>query len=139
MTKEPQKVLQLISEEELTILKKNTTKIRFDNKMANTSNGGFLMATKLYNNPSGAAILGSNKWNMEGKLASDPEGKRVNKLENDKTKQLETWRIHVNNIHAKLSQNGEDIMCVTSKKSEYSVMGVLYVHKYCNRENIKHK
>ena len=49
VTQTLKKGLQVTSENETLILKKKSTKIRFDKKMKNKSREGFLLTTKLYN------------------------------------------------------------------------------------------
>ena len=49
MTWAPQKVFQLTSEGEALTLKKNTTVICFDEKMANNGGEWFILTTKLFN------------------------------------------------------------------------------------------
>ena len=48
VTQELQKCFQLTSEGKTLILKKNSTEIRFGEKMANKSGKGFLLTTKFY-------------------------------------------------------------------------------------------
>ena len=57
MTQALQKGCQVMSEGEDLILKKISTKIRFDNKMTNNGSEGFSLTTKFNNNPNNAAIL----------------------------------------------------------------------------------
>ena len=50
---------------------------------------------------------------MESKAAAKTEGTTVNKQENTTTKKYVAWKIHVNDIHAKLVHPGEDRICET--------------------------
>ena len=67
MTLAQQKGYQATSEGEYLILKKISTKIRFDEKMANKSSKGFLLTTKFYKSANYATSLASKKQNWEGK------------------------------------------------------------------------
>ena len=66
VTLEIQKGSQVTLDSKEWILKKNYAKIRFVEKMENTSGKGFLLTTKIYNNPNNAALLGPKKQNKEG-------------------------------------------------------------------------
>ena len=61
VTRALQKGFQVKSEGDTLILKKNTTKIRFDNKMANKYGKGFVLTTRFYNSANNAALLDSKK------------------------------------------------------------------------------
>ena len=56
-TKPLQKGFQVIPEGESQILKKKTTNVHFDEKIANTVINGFILTTNIYGNPSDADIL----------------------------------------------------------------------------------
>ena len=71
----------MTSEGEALILKKNSTKIRFDEKMENKSSKGFLLTTKFYKSANNAAILDPKKRKPEGKASVHTEGKAVKKQE----------------------------------------------------------
>ena len=60
------------SEVEALILKKNPTKNRFDNKMANTGNESFPLTINIYKRPINAAIADPTENNTERKSAVDP-------------------------------------------------------------------
>ena len=79
VTRALQKGFQLTSDGKTLILKKNSTKIRFDEKMANTAGEGFLFTTKFYKSANDAADLAPEKRNPEGNSAIQPEGMAVNK------------------------------------------------------------
>ena len=51
----------MTSEVEALILRENTTKIRFDNRMANTRNGSFLVIIKIYKRPINSYIMDTMK------------------------------------------------------------------------------
>ena len=53
----------MTSEVEDLILRKNPTKIRFDNIMANTGNESFFVTIKIHNRPINAAITDIMKKN----------------------------------------------------------------------------
>ena len=67
------------SEGEALILKRNSTKIRFDEKIANKSGEGFLLTTKFYKSANNTALLAPEKHNPEGKADIQPEGTTINK------------------------------------------------------------
>ena len=67
-----QKGFQVTSEGEALILKKNSTEITFDKKMANNGGEGFLLTTKFYKSATNAAASFSGKSNTEGKAANQP-------------------------------------------------------------------
>ena len=54
------------------ILKKNSTKIRFDKEMANKSGKGFLLTIKFYKSTNNTALLPPEKRNIEGKASVNP-------------------------------------------------------------------
>ena len=74
-----QKVFQLTPEGETLILKKKSTNIRFDKKIANKASEGFILTTKFYKSANYAALLAPDKRNPEGKTDIQPEGIAVNK------------------------------------------------------------
>ena len=137
MTRSLQNVFQVTSESDILILKKNSTKIRFDNKMANNSVKGFLLTTKFYKSANSTDFLVPERQNTEGKEAVHFQEASVKKQENKTTKQLVTRKIHTNELHSKLSLPGEDRMCATVKNLHYSVKGEVDVYKDCNVEKIK--
>ena len=53
----------MTSEVEALIIRKNPTKIRFDNRTANTGNEGFFVTIKIHNRPINAAITDTTKKN----------------------------------------------------------------------------
>ena len=69
MTQTLQKGFQVMSEGETLIFKKNSTVIRFYEKMLNKSGKGFLLNTKFYKSATNVALLGPVKRNMEGKAS----------------------------------------------------------------------
>ena len=56
------------------------------------------MTTNFYRGANNAALLVTNKRNLEEKVDVYPEGTTVNKQEQTTTKQLATQKIHANNI-----------------------------------------
>ena len=64
------------------MLKKISTKIRFDKEMAKKIGERFLLTTKLYNIAKDASILVPKNHNLEGKSAIQMEGKAVKTKEN---------------------------------------------------------
>ena len=56
-------------------LKKNSTEIRFDKRMANKSGEGFLLTTKFYKSVNDTAILAPEKRNRAGKASKMMEEK----------------------------------------------------------------
>ena len=83
--------------------------------------------------------MAPKKKNTEGKADVHPEGTAVNKQENTTTKKISTRKIHVNELHAKLSHPREDRIRATAKHLYYSVKGTLEVFKDWDRVKIKHK
>ena len=69
----------MTSEGEALILRKNSTKISFDDKMANKSIKGFLLTTKFYKSTNDAAPLPPKKRKTEGNAAVQTEGGEVKK------------------------------------------------------------
>ena len=70
--------------------------------MENHDGKGYLLTTNFYRGANDAALLVTNKRNLEEKVAVYPEGTTVNKQEQTTTKQLATQKIHANKIHANL-------------------------------------
>ena len=64
-----QKGFQVTSQGDTLILKKNSTDIHFDKKMAKRSGKGFLPTTNFYKSANNAAIYPPNKKNLEGKAS----------------------------------------------------------------------
>ena len=64
----------MTSEGEALILRKNSTKICFDEKMVNKSGKGFLLTTKFYKSKNYVAPLTPEKRKPEGNVAIQPEG-----------------------------------------------------------------
>ena len=79
MTLSLQKGFQMTSEGETQILKKNSTKIRFYEKMANKAREIFLLTTNFYKSANNAPILVPENRNPEGEVAIQPEGTAVKK------------------------------------------------------------
>ena len=77
MLQELQKGFWVTSEGDTLILKRNLTKIRFDEKIANNGSKGLILATKFYMNPNDADILVPNNQNTEIKVDVDLEGIKV--------------------------------------------------------------
>ena len=109
------------------MLKKNSTKIHFDKKMANNSGWGFLLYTKFYNIPNGAEILGPNKWKTLRKKDMCPEGKAANKQEKITTKQQAARKIHVKKLHTNIFHPVKYRMYATEEYLDYIVKGTLEV------------
>ena len=99
-----QKCFEVTSKGETLILKKKSTKICFDKKIANNGGKGFLLTTKFYKSANYAAILSPEKRKPEGKLAVHPEGTDVKKQENEKTKTNHDAENHINKLHTKLGR-----------------------------------
>ena len=74
-----QKGFQVTSECKYVILNKNSTEIRFDEKMANNGGNGFILSTNLYNIPKNVALLVPDKQKPKGKTDVQPEGTTGNK------------------------------------------------------------
>ena len=83
-----QKGFQLTSEVETLILKKKSTKIHFDEKMANSGGEGILLTTNLYVSVCTHDLLDPKKRNPEGKAAVQPEGTAEN---NEEKRQPDNW------------------------------------------------
>ena len=75
MTLSLQKGFQVMPEGEI---KKNSTKIRFDKKMANKSSKGFLLTTKFHRIENANTIPHPEELNIEGKTAVHPEETVIN-------------------------------------------------------------
>ena len=86
-----QKGFRVASEGESLILRGNSTKISFDEKMANHSGEGFILTTNFYNSANNANILPPKERNPEGKSAVQPEGVTTKNQEKTTSKQLATW------------------------------------------------
>ena len=114
VTRALKKVFQVTLEYETLILKKKTTDICFDEKMANNCGEGFILTTKFYKSANDAAILTPNKQKLEGKAAVHLEGNTAKNQENTTTKQPTTRKIHANELHTKLSHPREDMMRATT-------------------------
>ena len=78
-TQAPRKCFQLTSEDETLILKKKSTKIRFNKKMANKVGVGFLLTTKFYKSANNTNVLDPVKRKPEGKGSIQPEGTAIKK------------------------------------------------------------
>ena len=114
VTRALQQGFQLTSEGETLILK-GKTEICFDKKMENKSGEVFLLNTKFYKSADNAALLVFKKRNTEGKETIQPEGAAVKRQENTTTKHIVLWKVHANELHAKLSHHVEDRMGTTAK------------------------
>ena len=88
MTPAPQDIFQVMSESEALILKKHLIKIRFDNKMENTSGKVFLLTINIYINSNYATLLGSNNHNPGGKV---PVGRKGWPSRNKNKQQLNNY------------------------------------------------
>ena len=97
--------------------------------MAKKFSEGFLLTTKFYKNANEAALLIHWKQNPEGRVTVQPKGTSVKKQEQMTTKIIVMRKIHANDLHAKLRNNGEDRMCAIAKYLHYSVKGVIEVCK----------
>ena len=69
VTRALQNVLQVMSEGETLLIKKKSTDISFDKKMANKSGKVFTLTTKFYKSAKYAAILYPKKQKPEGKAS----------------------------------------------------------------------
>ena len=69
----------MASEGETPIIKKKSTEISFDKKMANKAGEGFILTTNFYKSTNDAALLDLKKRNMEGMAAIHMEGMAANK------------------------------------------------------------
>ena len=121
------------------MLKKISTKIRFDKEMAKKIGERFLLTTKLYNIAKDAAILVPKNHNLEGKSAIQMEGTAVKTKDNMTTKQIATQKIHANKLHAKLGHPGEDRIRATTKHLYYSIKDTLEVCECCAKAKSNHK
>ena len=139
MARALQESFQLTPEGETLILKKNSTKIRFDEKMANKSKKGFMITTKFYKSENDAAIFSTKKQKTEGKSEVHLGGIAVKKQEQTTNKQIPVWKIHANEIHANLGHPWEDRMRVTMKHLHCSIKETLEVFEDCATAKIKHK
>ena len=139
VTQSPQKDFHVRSEGETLLLRKNSTGIRFDKKMANKAGEGFLPTTKFYKSANNADLLAPKKWNSEGKASIHPEGMATKKKDNTTTKQIATQKIHSNELHTNLVYPGEDSMHATAKHLHYSVKGMLDICEDCAMAKIRHK
>ena len=63
-----------MSEGDSLILRKNTTKIHFNDKMTNNGGKEFLLATKFYKSSNDDSILAPDNWKPEGKADAQLEG-----------------------------------------------------------------
>ena len=75
--------------------------------MSNNGGEGFLLTTKLYNNPNNSTILCPCKINMEGKADMDTEGTSVNKKRTNINQTTINTEIRINEIHTNLVHPGE--------------------------------
>ena len=107
----------MTSDGDILILKIKSTKIRFDEKIANNGGKGIILATRLYTNPNNAALLVPNNQNPEVKVEVEPEGVKLEKQEKMATIQQETWKFHINELHTNLIHSGEDRMHATVSTS----------------------
>ena len=82
--------------------------------MENHDGKGYLFTTNFYRDANDAALLVTNKRNLEEKVSVYPEGTTVNKQEQTTTKQLATQKIHANKIHTNLFHPKEYRMCATN-------------------------
>ena len=89
----------MTKEGESLILKKSSTEIRFDNKIANKYGKGLILTTKFYKSANDAALLTPEKQNPGGKAATQQEGTKINKKGNTTTKQIKMRKNHANEIH----------------------------------------
>ena len=103
------------------------TWILFDEKMVNNGNKGYLLTTKFYKRKTDDAILALKNRKLEGKEAVHPEGLLSKNQEEMKTKQMTKWKIHSNELHAKLNHPGEYRMLETTTHLHYIIKGVLEV------------
>ena len=129
----------MTSEGETLILKTKSTKIRFDEKIANNGGKGLILATKFYKNPNDATLLVPNNHNPEVKVDIEPEGVKVEKQEQMATIQQATWKVHINELHKNLIHSGEDKMHATVKHIHYIVKGTLEVCEDFSTVKINHK
>ena len=98
----PQNVVLLKSKGEALILSKNSTQIRFDEKMVNKSCKGFLLTAKFYKSAKDTIIVFPDKWYPDGKTDIHLEGTAVNKQDSITTRKITTQNIHANKHHVKL-------------------------------------
>ena len=84
--------------------------------MGNHDGKGYILTTNFYRGSNDAALLVTNKRNLEEKAPVYLEGTKVNKQEQTTTKQLATQKIHANNIHANLGHPKENRMCATNNR-----------------------
>ena len=106
----------MTSEVDTLILKRKPTNICFHKKMENHDGKGYLLTTNFYRGANDAALLVTNKRNMEEKASIQTGGTTVNKQEQTTTKQLATQKIHANKIHAKLGHPKEYMMRATNNR-----------------------
>ena len=95
-----------MAEGETLLLKQNSTKIRFHEKMAKHGGKGFILTTRFYKSSNYATILGPYKHNLDGKISIQQEGTAVSIQQQTTTKQLAMQKIHTNDLHAKLGHYG---------------------------------
>ena len=69
----------MTTEYEALILKKNSTKIRFDKKMANKYSEEYILTTKFYNISNYATILEPKKRDLKGMASIQLEGLSIKK------------------------------------------------------------
>ena len=115
-------------------LKKNSTEIRFDKRMANKSGEGFLLTTKFYKIENYGALLDPKNRKMEDKAVVHPEGTAFEKQINTKTKKIVTLKIHNKELHAKLFHPKKYMMRTTTQHLQYSVKIALEVCEYWTTE-----
>ena len=123
----PQKGFQVASEDETLILKKNSTDIIFDEKMANKTIKGFLLTTNFYKSTNDAALLDLKNRNTEVMEIAHTEGMAVKKQYNMTTKKIATQKIHASKLHMNIGHPGEDRMHVTTNQLQYIVKETLEV------------
>ena len=121
------------------MLNKNSTDIRFDEKVTNNGGEGFILTTELYKRANHAALFSPKKKNTEGKAAVHLEGTTINKQGNKTTKKLATRKIHANDLHAKIRHPGEDRMRVAAKHLHYIIKGMIEVFEDYATAKIKQK
>ena len=106
------------------ILKTDSTKIRFDQKMANKSGKGFLLNTKFHKNANDTSIFASENRIPEENSIIQTEGVFVKKQKNMTTIKIATRKIHGYKLNAKIGYTRENKMCATTTNLFYSVKGM---------------
>ena len=118
-----------MSEFDTVILNRNSTRIGFDEKMANNGGKGFLLTTNFYKSANNNVILARKNRKPEWKASIQTDRASSNNQEETTAKQLVMWKIQANKIHAKLVHPREEKMHATTNNLHYRFKGFLKFFK----------